>query len=118
LELIDHKDHYTDENRNSHQMNALNTMIDAQRNSQGWRRSVVQQHEDYRRNAMFCGAMAMRTADHDARALWMMMQENWTAMIPPALLVEWEAPSLPNKPGTQLRVRPRRGSRQPARQNA
>lgn len=53
------------------------------------RETLVSQNE-CRRNAAWCERMAFESTSEETRAAWLMMAENWAAMIPYALLREWE----------------------------
>jgi len=69
--------------------------------------TVVSQSE-CRRNAAWCERMAFESPSEETRAAWLMMAENWMAMIPHALLREWE-----DTPSPHARAR-RKASADPA----
>jgi len=71
------------------------------------RETLLSQHE-CRRKAAWCERMAFESTNQETRTAWLMMAENWTAMIPHALLREWD-----DTPSPHSRAR-RKASANPA----
>lgn len=59
----------------------------------GHLRGAADRQKACRHNAELCRQMALESTDNEAREAWLMMADNWLAIIPHALIREWETSS-------------------------